>query len=75
MHLAGKIMLWLMNQRTDLITAMRVDLTLILLPAIGWLEAATTLATNEVPLEVAARVMALPMERRTTADSLPFASS
>jgi hypothetical protein len=29
-----------MTERTDLITARRVDLTLILLPAIGWLEAA-----------------------------------
>jgi hypothetical protein len=54
-----------MNERTDLITAMRVDLTLMLLPAIGWWEAAETLAMNDVPLEVATRVLALPMERRS----------
>jgi hypothetical protein len=53
-----------MNERIDLHTAMRVDLTLILLPAIGWIEAAVALAENDVPLEVAARVLALPMERR-----------
>lgn len=55
-----------MTERTDLITACRVDLTLILLPAIGWWEAAWTLAVNDVPLEVAARVLALPLERRPT---------
>ena len=53
-----------MTKRTDLITACRVDLTLMLLPAIGWKEAALTLAANDVPLEVAARVLALPLERR-----------
>jgi hypothetical protein len=53
-----------MTPRTDLITASRVDLTLILLPLIGRWEAAWTLAANDVPLEVAARVMALPLERR-----------
>lgn len=53
-----------MIERTDLITACRVDLTLILLPAIGRLEAACTLAANDIPLEVAARVLALPLERR-----------
>jgi hypothetical protein len=53
-----------MTPRTDTITACRVDLTLMLLPAIGWWEAAWTLAANNVPLEVAARVLALPMERR-----------
>jgi hypothetical protein len=55
-----------MTPRTDTITACRVDLTLMLLPAIGWWEAAWTLAANGVPLEVAARVLALPMERRAT---------
>jgi hypothetical protein len=53
-----------MTKRTDLITACRVDLTLLLLPAIGWLEAACTLAANDVPVDVAARVLALPLERR-----------
>jgi hypothetical protein len=60
-----------MTERTDLITASRVDLTLILLPAIGWLEAAWTLAANDVPLEVAARVLALPLARR--ASDIPLA--
>lgn len=46
-----------MTEPTDLITASRVGLTLILLPAIGWREAAWTLAANDVPLEVAARVL------------------
>jgi hypothetical protein len=55
-----------MTERTDLITASRVDLTLILLPAIGWLEAALTLAANDVPLEAAARVLALPLKRRAS---------
>lgn len=54
-----------MTPRTDTLTACRVDLTLMLLPAIGMLEAAWTLAANEVPLEVAARVLALPLERRS----------
>lgn len=53
-----------MIERTDLITASRVDLTLLLLPTIGWLAAACTLAANDVPLEVAARVLALPDARR-----------
>jgi len=53
-----------MTERTDLITASRVDLTLILLPLIGRWEAAWTLAANDVPLEVAARVLALPGARR-----------
>jgi hypothetical protein len=53
-----------MTPRTDHLTAARVDLTLILLPLIGRWEAAWTLAANDVPLEVAARVMALPRQRR-----------
>ena len=61
-----------MTERTDIITASRVDLTLILLPVIGWLEAASTLAANDVPLEVAARVLALPLERR--ASDVPLAA-
>lgn len=55
-----------MTPRADLVTASRVDLTLILLPLIGQWEAAWTLAANEVPLDVAARVLALPLERRPT---------
>jgi hypothetical protein len=58
-----------MTPRTDYLTACRVDLTLILLPLIGRWEAAWTLAANDVPLEVAARVMAEPRRRR--ADQLP----
>lgn len=53
-----------MNPRTDPITASRVDLALILLPAITWLEASCMLADSGVPADVAARVMALPLERR-----------
>lgn len=43
-----------MTQRTDTLTAMRVDLTLILVPAISWLEASRMLALSGVPAEVAA---------------------
>ena len=53
-----------MIERTDLLTASRVDLVLLLLPTIGWLTAACTLAINGVPLEVAARVLAMPDARR-----------
>jgi hypothetical protein len=53
-----------MTPRTDHLTACRVDLTLILLPIIGRWEAAWTLAANDVPLEVAARVLAEPAKRR-----------
>jgi hypothetical protein len=53
-----------MIERVDLITAARIDATLILLPLIGWLEASCTLAANGVPADVAARVLALPMARR-----------
>jgi hypothetical protein len=60
-----------MIKRTDSITASRVDLTLMLLPSIGWLEAAYTLAANDVPLEVAARVLALPFERRSMTQPRP----
>jgi hypothetical protein len=58
-----------MKPRTDLITASRVDLTLALLPLIGWWEASWTLAANGVPLDVAVRVMVVPGARRTM--SLP----
>jgi hypothetical protein len=53
-----------MTNRTDLITASRVDLALILLPLVGWLPTSVTLAASGVPAEVAARVLALPLERR-----------
>jgi len=56
-----------MDPRTDLITASRVDLALILLPMITWLEASCMLALSGVPAEVAARVLALPAVRRAPA--------
>lgn len=63
-----------MNKRADVITAARVDATLILLPLIGWLEASHTLAENEVPAEVAARVLTLPTARRKI-EVTPLAAS
>jgi hypothetical protein len=59
-----------MKPRTDLITASRVDLTLILLPAITWLDASVMLALSGVPVEVAARVLALPGARRLPVEAL-----
>lgn len=56
-----------MSERTDLITASRVDLAVLLLPAITWLEASCMLAVSGVPAEVAARVLALPGARRAPA--------
>jgi hypothetical protein len=53
-----------MIPRTDLITASQIDLALILLPAVTWLEASCMLAVSGVPAEVAARVLVLPLERR-----------
>lgn len=53
-----------MTPRTDFLTAVRVDLTLLLLPAITWIEASCMLAARGVPADVAARVLALPLERR-----------
>lgn len=53
-----------MVERTDLITASRVDLALILMPLVGWLATSVTLAVSGVPAEVAARVLAMPLERR-----------
>jgi hypothetical protein len=61
-----------MTPRTDLITASRVDLVLILLPVVGWLQAACSLAASDVPLEVAARVLALPEQRRLCSVPKPF---
>jgi hypothetical protein len=63
-----------MIERVDLITAARIDATLILLPLIGWLEASCTLAANGVPADVSARVLSLPMARRRI-DLMPFAAS
>lgn len=53
-----------MVERTDLITASRVDLALILLPLVGWLATSVTLAVSGVPAEVAVRVLAMPGARR-----------
>jgi hypothetical protein len=53
-----------MTERKDALTASRVDLVVILLPIISNLEAAWTLGASGVPLEVAARVLATPSERR-----------
>ena len=49
-----------MDDRTDIMTAARVDATLILLPLMGWLEASFPLAANDVPTHVAARVLPAP---------------
>jgi hypothetical protein len=56
-----------MKPRIDFITASRVDLTLLLLPAITWWEASWMLALSGVPAEVAARVLASPDARREPA--------
>jgi hypothetical protein len=56
-----------MKPRIDLITASRVDLALLLLPVISWLEASCMLAVSGVPAEVAARVLVLPGARRAPA--------
>jgi hypothetical protein len=53
------------EHRADLITASRVDLALILLPLVGWLQTSLTLAASGVPIEVAVRIMVLPGARRT----------
>jgi hypothetical protein len=53
-----------MTPRTDLITASRVDLALLLLLDVGWLATSYTVAVSGVPAEVAARVLARPLERR-----------
>lgn len=66
-----------MEMRTDHLTASRVDLALILLPEVTWLEASVMFVLSGVPDEVAARVLALPLERRpipslTWAKPVPF---
>jgi hypothetical protein len=53
-----------MTERKDVLTASRVDLVLILLPIINHFEASCALAASGVSLEVAARVLATPAERR-----------
>jgi hypothetical protein len=53
-----------MIERKDILTASRVDLVLILLPVISHQEAANALIASGVPVEVAARVLATPAERR-----------
>lgn len=53
-----------MELRADTLTSSRVDLALILLPAITWLEVSCMLALSGVPAEVAARVLAEPSLRR-----------
>jgi predicted permease len=50
--------------RTDLVTASRVDLALILLPLVGWLATSVTLAVSGVPADVAVRVLVMPAARR-----------
>jgi hypothetical protein len=64
LHRSGTLPL--MIERTDLVTASRVELALILLPMIGWLKTSYTLAASGVPLEIAVRVMVLPQARRPT---------
>lgn len=59
-----------MKLRTGIVTASRVDLALILLPAVTWLEVSCMLALRGVPEEVAARVLTLPGARRHVRDSV-----
>jgi len=59
-----------MKPRADIITAMRIDYALILLPAITWLEASCMLARSGVPVDVAARVLALPGARRVPGECM-----
>ena len=54
--------------RPDTYTAMRVDLILILLPAISREQAAQSLADVGVPADVAARVLDAPERRRPIAE-------
>jgi hypothetical protein len=63
-----------MTKRKDLLTASRVDLILILLPIIGHLDAVFALVDSGVPLEVAARVLATPEERRAILDQQSIGS-
>jgi hypothetical protein len=56
-----------MLPRTDLVTAIRIDLALILLPLVGRQDAARMLAHHHVPLEIALRVLIAPQHRNITA--------
>jgi hypothetical protein len=60
-----------MIERTDLVTASRIDCALILLPMVGWLATSVSLAVSGVPAEVAARVLTEPECRRAHALDLP----
>jgi len=53
-----------MKPRTDILTASRVDLVLLLLPMLSKSEAFCALLQSGVPLEVTMRVLELPYERR-----------
>lgn len=64
-----------MIERKDMLTASRVDLVLILLPIINKMEAAWALAASGVSLEVAARVLATPAERRAILEHQCICSS
>jgi hypothetical protein len=53
-----------MIPHTDLTTASRIDLTLILLSLTAWLEASCMLAGSHVLADVAARVLTEPERRQ-----------
>ena len=53
-----------LRQRTDILTASRVDLVLALLPIITRAEAEQSLADSGVPADIAARVLDHPEQRR-----------
>ena len=53
-----------MTARKDLLTASRIDLALILMPSIGFQEAARMLARSGVAISLAARVLIQPPSRR-----------
>jgi hypothetical protein len=56
-----------MTPRTDLLTASRIDLALILLPMVGRRAAARMLVASDVPARLAVRVLAWPDKRRAAA--------
>jgi hypothetical protein len=61
----------LVRLRSDLLTASKIDLALILLPLVGSREAARMLADAAVPLNIAARVLnPIGMRRRCKADAI-----
>jgi hypothetical protein len=57
-----------MPERADILAASQVDLVLILLPIITHFKAACSLAASGVPIEVAARVLTMPAERRAISE-------